>query len=410
MLDEQALTKIRSQFPLLNQTVNGHPLAYLDNASTMQKPERVIKAITDFYTNTNSNVHRGIHDLSQQATELFESTRHLVADFINATPEEIIFTRGTTESINLVAYTWGEENIKEGDEIIVSILEHHSNFVPWQQLAKRKNATLKIIPILSDYTLDMEAYKSMLSDKTKLVAITAMSNVLGTTPDLKEIITLAHEHGALTLVDAAQAIAHSKTDVKDLDADFLAFSAHKMFGPTGVGVLYGKRHLLEKMPPFQFGGDMIKSVTIEESTWNDLPYKFEAGTPNIADIIAFAEAIKFIQEVGLENINAHTKELITYAIEKFSAYPEVKLLAPPINQSGPVLSFTIERIHPHDIAEIFNQEGVAIRSGHHCAQPLMEALGIPATARLSFAIYNTKEEIDQAEQALIKTIWIFTQK
>ncbi len=402
---------IKEDFPILNNKINSRPLIYLDNASTTQKPKIVIEALKNYYENSNANIHRGIHTLSEKATASYEKTRLNIAKFINATSEkEIIFTRNTTESINLMAYTWGETNIKENDEIIVSAIEHHSNLVPWQQLCQRRQAKLKIIPIKQNLTLDLDQYAKLLSKKTKLVAVTGMSNVLGTIPNLKKIIDLAHQAGAITLVDGAQSVAHSPTDVQELDCDFMAFSAHKMLGPTGIGILYGKYEILNDMPPFLFGGDMVKVVEQYKAYWNDLPWKFEAGTPNIADVIAFDEALKYLEKIGMENVQKHDQKLLKYAVEKFSQYKNqnVKLFLPnDIVNNGGILSFSIKGIHPHDIATIFNEEGVAIRSGHHCSQPLIENLNVLATARISFYIYNTKEDIDLAELALQKTIKIF---
>lgn len=406
MLNPKSLKK---DFPIFKRKINGKSLVYLDNASTSQKPQQVIDALSDYYENTNANIHRGIHTLSEEATEAYEKTREHVAKFINAaSSKEIIFTRNTTEAINLVAYSWGETNIKPDDEIIVSAIEHHSNLVPWQELCRRKNARLKIIPLLPDLTLDLQAYQKLLSKKTKLVAITGMSNVLGYTPDLKKIITLAHQTQALTLIDGAQSVAHLPTDIKKLDCDFLAFSSHKMLGPTGVGVLYGKFAHLSDMPPFLFGGDMVKVVEQYQAYWNDLPWKFEAGTPNIADVIAFDTALTYLEKVGLANIHKHNQKLLKYAVEKFSKYEKdgVRLIL-PASQTGSILSFSIKGIHPHDIATIFNEEGVAIRSGHHCSQPLIEHLNLSATARMSFYLYNTEEDIDRAEKALQKTLKTF---
>lgn len=402
---------IKKDFRIFERKLNNKPLIYLDNASTTQKPKNVIRALKNYYENFNANIHRGIHTLSEEATLAYEKTREHAAKFINATSEkEIIFTRNTTEAINLVAYTWGETNIKKNDEIIVSAIEHHSNLVPWQQLCQKRQAKLKIIPIKKDLTLDLDAYIKLLSKKTKLVAITGMSNVLGTIPDLKKIIDLAHQVSAITLVDGAQSVAHSPTDVQELDCDFLTFSAHKMLGPTGVGILYGKYEILSDMPPFLFGGDMVKVVGQYKSYWNDLPWKFEAGTPNIADVIAFDEALKYLEKIGMENVQKHDQKLLKYAVEKFSQYKNqnVKLFIPSdLTNNGGILSFSIKGIHPHDIATIFNEEGVAIRSGHHCSQPLIESLNVLATARISFYIYNTKEDIDRTELALQKTINIF---
>lgn len=401
MLDPKSLKK---DFPILNRKINGKSLVYLDNASTTQKPRQVIEALKNYYESTNANIHRGIHTLSQEATEAYEKTRLTTAKFINANSEkEIIFTRSTTESINLVAYSWGETNINPEDEIIVSALEHHSNLVPWQELCRRKNAHLKTISLTHDLALDLAAYNP--NKNTKLVAITGMSNVLGTIPPIKEMIESAHKFGAKVLIDGAQSVAHLPTDVQDLDCDFLAFSSHKMLGPTGVGILYGKKNLLEKMPPFNFGGDMVKVVTQEKAQWNDLPWKFEAGTPNIADVVAFEKALQFLNEVGMRNIANHDEKLLKYAIERFGKYEKVHLFTP--ENTGSILSFTIEGVHPHDIAQIFDDEAVAIRSGHHCNMPLMEHLKVPATARMSFYLYNTEEDIDRAEKALQKVLETF---
>ncbi|MCX6735443.1 MAG: cysteine desulfurase [Candidatus Peregrinibacteria bacterium] len=401
--------KLKKDFPIFSRKINDKSLVYLDNASTSQKPKSVINALTNYYETFNSNTHRGIHTMSEEATAAYEDTREHVMKFINANlPKEIIFTRNTTEAINLVAYSWGEENIKSGDEIIVSAIEHHSNLVPWQELCRRKNATLKIIPIKTDLTLDLAAYEKLLSKKTKLVSITAMSNVLGYMPDLNKIIKSAHKVGSLVLVDGAQSVAHMKADVKKLDCDFLAFSSHKMLGPTGVGVLYGKFEILSNMNPFMFGGDMVKSVEQHKAYWNDLPWKFEAGTPNIADVIAFDAALTYLDKIGLENIHKYDQQLLKYAVGKFSKYEKdgVSLILPKSDTSS-ILSFSIKGIHPHDIAQIFNDEGVAIRSGYHCSQPLIEHLNLSSTARMSFYFYNTEADIDRAEIALKRTLKIF---
>lgn len=401
--------KLKKDFPIFSRKINGKPLVYLDNASTSQKPKSVINALTNYYETFNSNTHRGIHTMSEEATTAYEDTREHVMKFINANlPKEIIFTRNTTEAINLVAYSWGEENIKSGDEIIVSAIEHHSNLVPWQELCRRKNATLKIIPIKKDLTLDLVAYEKLLSKKTKLVSISAMSNVLGYMPDLNKIIKSAHKVGAIVLVDGAQSVAHMKTDVKKLDCDFLTFSSHKMLGPTGVGVLYGKFEILSNMNPFMFGGDMVKSVEQHKAYWNDLPWKFEAGTPNIADVIAFNAALTYLDKIGLDNIHKYDQKLLKYAVGKFSKYEKdgVSLILPKSDTSS-ILSFSIKGIHPHDIAQIFNDEGVAIRSGYHCSQPLIEHLNLSSTARMSFYFYNTEADIDRAEIALKKTLKLF---
>ncbi len=401
--------KIKAFFPIFKRKIKDKDLVYLDSASTSQKPAIVIDAIKNFYETSNANIHRGVYTLSEEATEQYENCRIKVGKFLNAkTEKEIIFTRNTTESINLAAKTWGETNISEDDEIIISAIEHHSNLVPWQELCHSKKAKLKVIPIKDDYTLDLEQYKKMLSPKTKLVAISAMSNVLGTTPPIKEMIAEAKKTPAKILIDAAQSIAHTKTDVRNLDCDFLAFSAHKILGPTGVGILYAKEKILDQIPPFLYGGDMVKVVEQYNATYNDTPWKFEAGTPNIADVVAFEKALQFITETGFENIQKHDQSLFNYAVEKFSKYPEVKLYLPDKSQaSTSIISFSMESVHPHDIASVFSSEGVCIRSGHHCNQPLMDTLKVPATARMSFYIYNTFEDIDQAEIALQKVLKIF---
>jgi cysteine desulfurase/selenocysteine lyase len=470
------VASIRKQFPILRRKINGHVLAYLDNASTTQKPERVIRALKQYYERYNANIHRGIHTLSEEATEKYEAARKTVAAFINAEPEEIIFTRNTTESINLVAYTWGRANIKKGDIILATEMEHHSNLLPWQALAKEKGAELRMMKITKDgvliphLTSPLKGEGSPLSlsllrrgqgevfaGYVKLLAITHMSNVLGTINPIKEIIKQAHKAGAKILIDAAQSAAHTSLDVKALDADFVAFSSHKMYGPTGVGVLYGKRELLEAMPPFLYGGDMVKAIEAKSDrydtchvrrlmagarimtgiipvipVWNDLPWKFEAGTSNIADVIAFGEAIKFIQEIGLENIQKHEAELTEYALEKLNALRGITIygsqaITPPRLQApgapatggqaapsynkrgqggvnfslhGPILAFNVKGIHAHDLATILNDYSIAIRSGHHCAIPLHQALGVPATARVSFGMYNTKGEIDRLVEGI----------
>ncbi len=402
--------EIKKEFPIFETEVHGRKLIYLDNAATTQKPKCVIEELVKFYSTMNANIHRGIHKLSELSTEAFENSREKVREFINAKhSEEIIFTKNATESINLVANTWGEENIQEGDEILISILEHHANFVPWQNLAKKKNAKLVISKLTEDFTFDLEDFKNKLSEKTKLVACTGASNVLGTVTPIKEIIKLAQENGAKTLVDGTQLTAHSKVDIQNLNCDFYVFSAHKMCGPTGVGVLYGKKELLEEMPPFLLGGDMIKSVSETETIYNDLPNKFEAGTPNIADIIAFHKTLQFLERVGMKEIREHELKLLKYAKEKFSKYPEVSLFSPskPENCCG-ILSFTVKGTHPHDIASIFDSEGVAIRSGLHCAEPLVRSLKQSSTARMSFYLYNTESDIDKAEKALQKVIKIFS--
>lgn len=399
---------IKKDFPIFRESPAGKKLVYLDSASTTQKPQSVIDAISQYYATSNANVHRGIYDLSESATEQYENVRIKTKNFLNAkSPNEIVFTKNTTEAVNLVAYSFTEKYVNEGDEIIVTELEHHSNFIPWQEAAKRKGAVLKVVPIKEDYTLDMDAYRSFLSSKTKIVVVTAMSNVLGTKVPLDEIVSCAHKSGAVVLVDGAQIAAHEKVDVSALGCDFFVMSAHKMLGPTGVGVLYGKEEILNEMDPFMFGGSMIKSVSLRESVYADSPTKFEAGTPNISGVIGFGAALDYLEKVGFDFIEQNDKKLFDYAFDKFSHRKEVKLFSPPKELSGPVISFTVEEIHPHDIASILNEEGVCIRAGHHCSQPLMEKLGVPATARISFYLYNTTEDIDRCDFALGKAIELF---
>ena len=396
-------------FPILNEKMNGKRLVYLDNAATSQKPVAVIEALEDYYLKYNANIHRAIYSVAEKATQAYENTRKLVSDFINSTDSsQIIFTRNATEAINLVAYTWGETNIKKGDEIIVSIMEHHSNLVTWQELCCRKKAVLKIIPLNEDLNLDLKVYQNLLTKKTKLVAVTQMANVTGVVTQLAKIIKLAHKKGALVLVDGAQGVPHLGIDVKKLDCDFLAFSAHKMCGPTGVGVLYGKRILLEKMPPFLFGGEMISHVTLKKASWNEIPWKFEAGTPNIADVIAFGEAIKYLQKIGMEYIRKFDALLLEYALFRFSALKGIIIHLPKdLSDTGGILSFNIPGVHPHDIGSIFNEEGVAIRVGNLCAEPFVTALKSPGVARMSFYFYNTKEDVDAAFKAAQKVYKIF---
>src|SRR4030095_6073832 len=386
---------IRQQFPILNREVKGKPLIYFDNAATSQKPQVVIDALVNYYTNYNANVHRGIHTLAEEATLAFEATRDAVQQFIHATSrEEIIFTRGTTEGINLVAYTWGQQNIKAGDEIIISTMEHHSNIVPWQILCEEKGAVLKVIPINDEGELLFDAYKKLLSQKTKLVSVVHVSNALGTINPVKQIIDAAHKTGAVVLIDGAQSAVHLDIDVQQMDCDFFAFSSHKLYGPTGMGVLYGKKRLLEAMPVFHGGGEMIKEVSFEKTTYNDLPYKYEAGTPNIADAIAFKSALDFINETGKENIRRHEEELLHYATKQLQQIPGLKIIG-TAKEKASVVSFVIDNLHPQDIGILLDNRGIAVRTGHHCAQPLMHRFGITGTVRASFAVYNTKEEIDE---------------
>jgi len=396
--------KIRKDFPILEREFKGKRLVYLDNAATTQKPRVVIDAISNYYERLNANIHRGVYTLAEEATEAFESTRERVAKFINAKDSaEIVFTKGTTDALNMVAYAWGEEHISEGDEIVISLLEHHSNLVPWQQLCKRKGAILRYIPINEDHTLNISDLENIITEKTRLVSITMMSNAMGTIVPVEKILQAAKRVGATTVVDGAQSVPHMKVDVQKLDCDFLAFSSHKMLGPTGVGVLYGKREVLEKMQPFFYGGDMIKDVSMTDTDWNDIPWKFEAGTDNIADVVAFKYAIDYLDEIGMDNIIDHDRVLLKHARERMSQIKGIMMVGPKdVNCCGGVLSFNLGGVHPHDIGSILNEEGVAIRAGHHCAQPLMEKLGCAGTARMSFYIYNTLEEVDEAVDALQK--------
>ncbi|ULQ52966.1 cysteine desulfurase [Flavihumibacter fluvii] len=395
---------IRQQFPILNRKVKGKPLVYLDNAATTQKPQVVIDALVNYYGNYNANVHRGIHTLAEEATQAFEATRDAVQQFIHAASrEEIIFTRGSTESINLVAYTWGRKNIQAGDEIIISHMEHHSNIVPWQILCEEKSATLKVIPVNDAGEMIFEDYLKLLSPKTKLVAVMHASNALGTINPVKQIIDAAHKSGAMVLIDGAQSAAHLYIDVRQMDVDFFVFSSHKVYGPTGVGILYGKKNILEAMPVFHGGGEMIKEVTFEKTTYNDLPYKFEAGTPNIADTIAFKAALDFINETGKDNIRRHEEELLHYATNQLQQVPGLKIIGTAKDKVS-VVSFVISKMHPQDIGILLDNSGIAVRTGHHCAQPLMYRFGIPGTVRASFAVYNTIEEIDGLIAGLHKTI------
>ena len=402
------VNEIRKSFPVLEREVNNQLLVYLDNAATSQKPQVVIDALNYYYTNYNANIHRGIHTLAEEATAAFEATRKTVQQFINARfSEEIIFTRGTTEGINLVAYTWGRKNIHEGDEIIVSTMEHHSNIVPWQILCDEKKAVLKVIPINDDGELLMEEYKKLLSPKTKLVSIAHASNALGTINPVKEIIEEAHKAGALVLVDGAQSSVHLDIDVQKMDCDFFAFSGHKVYGPTGVGALYGKKKILEEMPVFMGGGEMIKEVTFEKTTFNELPYKFEAGTPNIADTIALKVALDFITETKKNIIRNHENDLLKYATEQMNAIEGLRIIGTAKNKVS-LISFVIKNIHPQDIGVLLDNQGIAVRTGHHCTEPLMKRFGIPGTVRASFAMYNTKEEVDRLVNAIKKAIKMLT--
>lgn len=400
------VTAIRKEFPILSREIKGRPLIYLDNAATTQKPQQVIDAIVHYYSSYNANIHRGIHTLAEEATADFEKTRDMVKTFIGAgSREEIIFTKGTTESINLVAYTWGRKNIRAGDEILISNMEHHSNIVPWQILCEEKEAILKVIPINDAGELILDEYENMLGSKPKLVSIVHVSNALGTVNPVKQMIARAHEVGAVVMVDGAQSAVHLDIDVSDMDCDFFAFSAHKLYGPTGVGVLYGKKELLESMPPFQGGGEMIKEVTFNKTTFNDLPYKFEAGTPNIADVIAFKSAIQFIESIGKEKIREHEQELLEYAHQELEKIPGLRIIGKAKDKIS-VVSFIIEKAHPQDIGILLDNRGIAVRTGHHCAQPLMDRFSIPGTSRASFAVYNTKDELDELVNGLKRAVKI----
>ncbi|MBN9351327.1 MAG: cysteine desulfurase [Chitinophagaceae bacterium] len=394
--------EIRQRFPVLTRIVNKKPLIYFDNAATAQKPDVVIDALDYYYKKYNANIHRGIHALAEEATSAYEATRTAVHKFLNSKfREEIIFTSGTTESINLVAYTWARKNIKKGDEIIVSTMEHHSNIVPWQLVCEEKGARLKVIPVNDRGELDMEAYKSLLSEKTKIVSVAHVSNVLGTINPVKEIVKYAHEAGAITLIDGAQSTVHLNIDVQDIDCDFFAFSAHKVYGPGGVGVLYGKKKILEEMPVFKGGGEMISEVTFEKTTYNELPYKFEAGTPNVGDVIVFKRSLEFLEKTGRKNIHKYEQELLKYATGAFKEIEGLRIIGTAKNKTG-VISFLLDKIHPQDIGVLLDQQGIAVRTGHHCAQPLMDRFGIKGTARASFAMYNTREEVDRFVVALRK--------
>ncbi|AYX89305.1 cysteine desulfurase / selenocysteine lyase [Staphylococcus cohnii] len=403
------VNEILKDFPILNQKVNNNRLAYLDTTATSQTPTQVIDVIADYYKRYNSNVHRGVHTLGSLATDGYESARETVRRFINAKYfEEIIFTRGTTASINMVAHSYGDANISEGDEIVVTEMEHHANIVPWQQLAKRKRASLKFIPMTDEGELTIENIKATINDNTKIVAITHVSNVLGTINDIKAITDIAHEHGAIVSVDGAQAAPHMDLDMQSLDVDFYSFSGHKMLGPTGIGVLYGKRALLDEMEPVEFGGDMIDFVEKYDASWADLPTKFEAGTPLIAQAIGLAEAIRYIENLGFDAIQAHEHELTTYAYDKMSEIEGIEIYGPPKDRRAGVITFNMTDVHAHDVATAVDTEGVAVRAGHHCAQPLMKWLNQSSTARASFYIYNTKEDIDQLVQSLNQTKEFFS--
>ncbi|MEH7352915.1 cysteine desulfurase [Neobacillus drentensis] len=396
---------IRKQFPILDQEVNGKPLVYLDSSATSQKPLQVIEAIEKYYREINSNVHRGVHTLGTRATDAYEGAREKVRKFINAkSTQEVIFTRGTTTSINTVAASYAAANVKEGDEIVITYMEHHSNIIPWQQVARRTGAQLKYIPLQEDGTISLDDVRAAITPNTKIVSVMHVSNVLGVINPVKEIAQIAHENGAVMVVDGAQSAPHMKIDVQDLDCDFFAFSGHKMCGPTGIGVLYGKKQLLENMEPIEFGGEMIDFVHLYESTWKELPWKFEGGTPIIAGAIGLGAAIDFLNEVGLDNIAEHEHKLAAYALEKMSAVEGMTIYGPlDASKRAGLVTFNISDVHPHDVATVLDAEGIAVRAGHHCAQPLMRWLKASATARASFYLYNTEEDIDKLVEGLVKT-------
>jgi cysteine desulfurase / selenocysteine lyase len=405
-----SVERIRKDFPILQRRVRGKPLVYLDNAATTQKPLAVIEALTRYYSQTNANVHRGVHTLSEEATSQMEEARAKVASFIGADdPATVIYTRNATEAINLVAHAWGRKNLKAGDEVLITEMEHHSNIVPWQLLAQATGAKLRYLPVRPDGLLDLDALPRLLTGRTKLFAATHMSNVLGTINPVKELAAKARAAGALFLTDAAQSVPHSPVSVKDVGCDFLAFSAHKMMGPTGIGVLWGRRELLEAMDPFLGGGDMIRDVTPERSTWNELPYKFEAGTPNIADAIAFGAAVDYLRGLGLDAVRAHEMELTAYALERLkAAFPDITLYGPEdVKRRGGVVSFNLPGVHPHDVGTILDRDGVAVRAGHHCCQVLMKKFDLPGTARASFYVYNDKSDVDALVASLKNVRKIF---
>lgn len=402
------LQKIRNDFPILQTTVYGKPLVYLDNGATAQKPRAVLKAIEDYYTHLNSNVHRGVHHLSQKATDAYEASRRKIQAFLNARHDhEVIFTKGTTDAINLVAYSYGKQFVKEGDTVLVSTMEHHSNIVPWQIMCEDRKANLKVIPINEKGELLMDEFTALLNDKVKLIAVAYVSNTLGTINPVREIIAQAHQHNIPVLLDAAQAVQHIPVDVQELDVDFLVFSGHKIYGPTGIGILYGKEEWLNQMPPYQGGGSMIKQVTFEKTTYHDLPFRFEAGTPNIEACICLGTAIDYITGIGLPAIQQYEHELLEYATEQLSAIEKLRIIGTAAQKSG-VLSFIVEGVHPYDVGVILDNMGIAVRTGHHCTQPLMEFYGIPGTVRVSLAFYNTKEEIDQLAAGVRKAVTMLT--
>ncbi|AXY78772.1 cysteine desulfurase [Paraflavitalea soli] len=402
------IQQIRKDFPILQTTVYGKPLIYFDNGATAQKPWAVLKAIEDYYTHLNSNVHRGVHHLSQKATDAYEASRRKIAAFLNARHDhEVIFTKGTTDAINLVAYSFGKQFVKEGDTIIISAMEHHSNIVPWQIMCEDRKAKLKVIPINEKGELKMDEFSALLDKTVKLIAVAYVSNTMGTINPVKDIIEQAHQHNIPVLLDAAQAVQHIPVDVQDLDVDFLVFSGHKIYGPTGIGILYGKEEWLNQMPPYQGGGSMIKQVTLEKTTYHDLPFRFEAGTPNIEACICLGTAIDYITNIGLPAIQQYEHELLEYATQKLSVIDKLRIIGTSAQKSG-VLSFIVEGVHPYDVGVLLDKLGIAVRTGHHCTQPLMECFGIPGTVRVSFAFYNTKEEIDQLAAGVTRAVAMLT--
>ncbi len=402
------VSRIRNDFPILAQQVHGKPLVYLDNAATSQKPQSVLDALNRYYTTENSNIHRGIHYLSEQATADYEESRSKIRRLVNASDDrEIIFVRGTTEGINLVASSYGRANVGEGDEVIISAMEHHSNIVPWQILCQERGAHLRVVPMNDDGELLVDEYERLLGPRTRLVSMVHVSNSLGTINPIRRVIEMAHSRGVPVLVDGAQSAPHMNVDVQDLDCDFFAFSGHKLYGPTGIGVLYGKADLLESMPPYQGGGDMIKSVSFEKTTYNSLPYKFEAGTPNIAGTIGLGAAVDYVSSIGLENIESYEHELLEYGTKALSSISGLRLIGTARKKAG-ILSFVLDGVHPHDIGTILDSEGIAVRTGHHCTQPVMERFGIPATARASLAFYNTRDEIDALVKGIDKVMEVFS--
>lgn len=397
----------KNDFPILNQMIHGKPLVFLDSAASSQKPQCVMDALTHYYQHDHANIHRGVYELSVRATKAYEDARHMIQKFIHAEhTHEIIFVRGTTEAINLVAQSYGRSRFKTGDEIIISEMEHHSNIVPWHLLAEQTGAILKVIPVSDSGELDLQVYETLFTSRTKFVAVTHISNVLGTINPIEEMTRIAHAHDVPILVDGAQAVPHIPVDVKELDCDFYAFSSHKAYGPTGVGVLYGKTALLDSMPPYHGGGDMIETVQLHQSTFKKLPYKFEAGTPNIADIIAFATALRYLSRIGMEKIKKHGQDLVAYATEKLAVIPELRIIGTAKNKAG-VISFVLNKVHPHDIGTVLDHEGIAVRAGHHCAMPLMERYGIPACIRASFGIYNSREDVDALVAGLFNVLRLF---